>query len=75
MEKLFEIRLNKFLNAFNGFRPNHSTSTAAIMERTEEITNAIDKRHCFVTIFVDLQKELDTLDHKMLFHIQCRPHH
>lgn len=74
LEKLFAIRLNKFLNEFNilsnsqyGFRPNHSTATA-IMELTEEITNAIDKKHYLVSIFVDLQKAFDTLDHKILLH-------
>lgn len=74
LEKLFAIRLNKFLNEFKilsnsqyGFRPNHSTATA-IMELTEEITNAIDKKHYLVSIFVDLQKAFDTLDHKILLH-------
>lgn len=74
MEKLFAIRLNKFLNEFKilsnsqyGFRPNHSTATA-IMELTEEITNAIDKKHYLVSIFVALQKAFDTLDHKILLH-------
>lgn len=74
LEKLFAIRLNTFLNEFKilsnsqyGFRPNHSTATA-IMELTEEITNAIDKKHYLVSIFVALQKAFDTLDHKILLH-------
>jgi len=37
------------------------------MELTEEITNAIDKRHYLVSIFVD-QNVFDTLDHKILLH-------
>lgn len=38
------------------------------MELTEEITNAIDKKHYLVSIFVALQKAFDTLDHKILLH-------
>lgn len=72
LEKLFVNRLNKFLNKYNilsnhqyGFRSNHSTATA-IMELAEEITTAMDKHHYFVSIFVDLQKAFDTIDHQIL---------
>lgn len=72
LEKLFVVRLNKFINKNNilsnsqyGFRSNHSTSTA-IIELAEEITNAMDKEHVLVSVFVDLQKAFDTLDHEIL---------
>lgn len=72
LEKLFVIRLDKFIdrynvlsNSQNGFRTNHSTSMA-LMELTEEISTAIDKRQYFVSIFVDLKKAFDTIDHTIL---------
>ncbi|XDV36142.1 hypothetical protein PO909_005986 [Leuciscus waleckii] len=72
LEKLFAIRLNKFLNEFKilsdsqyGFRSNHSTATA-IMELIEEITNAIDKKHYLVSIFVDLKKRRAFVNHSHL---------
>ncbi len=72
LEKLFVIRLDKFIDRYNilsnsqyGFRTNHSTSMA-LMELTEEISTAIDKRQYFVSIFVDLKKAFDTIDHTIL---------
>uniref|UniRef100_A0A672G3Z8 Reverse transcriptase domain-containing protein n=1 Tax=Salarias fasciatus TaxID=181472 RepID=A0A672G3Z8_SALFA len=72
LEKLFVIRLNKFIETYKilspsqyGFRANHSTATA-LMELTEEITNAMDNKQFLVSIFVDLQKAFDTLDHEIL---------
>uniref|UniRef100_A0A672GN57 Reverse transcriptase domain-containing protein n=1 Tax=Salarias fasciatus TaxID=181472 RepID=A0A672GN57_SALFA len=74
LEKLFVIRLNKFIVKHNilsnnqyGFRTNHSTATA-IMELAEEITNAMDKKRFLVSVFVDLQKAFDTLDHDILLY-------
>lgn len=66
------IRLDKVIDRYNilgnsqyGFRTNHSTSMA-LMELTEEISTAIDKRQYFLSIFVDLKKAFDTIDHTIL---------
>ena len=72
LEKLFVNRLDRFLNRYNilsssqyGFRANHSTSMA-LLELTDEISTAIDKKHFLVSIFVDLKKAFDTIDHTIL---------
>ena len=74
LEKLFVSRLDNFINRYNilsnsqyGFRTSHSTSMA-LMELTEEISSAIDKKHYLVSIFVDLKKAFDTIDHTILLH-------
>lgn len=38
----------------------------AIIELTEEISAAIDKKDYFVSIFVDFKKAFDTIDHTIL---------
>ncbi len=38
----------------------------ALMELTEEISTTIDKKHHFVSIFVDLNKAFNTTDHTIL---------
>ena len=64
LEKLFNNRLESFLENNNilaenqyGFRSNRSTSLA-IIEAMEEITNAIDQRKYAVGIFIDLKKSV-----------------
>lgn len=72
LEKLFDSRLEKFINKFNiinesqyGFRKTRST-TMAIIEAVEEIAKALDKRKYAVGIFIDLKKAFDTLNHTIL---------
>ena len=65
-------RLMNFLNSNNlrylrqyGFRKNMSTSMA-IMELVENITNAMDNGKFTVGVFIDLIKAFDTVDHRIL---------
>ena len=60
--KLFLTRINSFLCANNilsssqyGFRTNLSTSLA-VMELIEEITNATDNKKHAIGVFIDLKK-------------------
>ena len=62
LEKLFNNRLEKFIvkhkllsDSQYGFRSNSSTSLA-IIESIEEITNAIDHKQYAVGVFIDLKK-------------------
>ena len=48
-----------------GFRNKHSTSHA-LLNRTEEIRNALDDNSYDVGVFIDLLKAFDTVDHKIL---------
>ena len=69
LEKLFVIRLNKFVEINNlltdcqyGFRKNRSTSLA-LMELTEEISTAIDNKQITIGLNIDLKKAFDTINH------------
>ena len=66
LEKLFLTRINSFLIANNilsssqyGFRTKLSTSLA-VMELIEEITNATDNKKHAIGVFIDLKKAFDT---------------
>ena len=48
-----------------GFRKRHSTELAAL-ELVDRILNAIDKKEIPLTIFIDLSKAFDTIDHSIL---------
>ena len=48
-----------------GFRTLHSTELAA-MEMADRIINDIDKKQLPISVFLDLSKAFDTLDHKVL---------
>ena len=72
LEKLFNVRLDNFIerhsilnNSQYGFRPNMSTSLA-LLELTEEITSALDKKKSTIGVFIDLKKAFDTIDHTLL---------
>ena len=72
LEKIFNNRLMNFLNSNNllylrqyGFRKNMSTSMA-IMELVENITNAMDNGKFTIGVFIDLKKAFDTVDHSIL---------
>ena len=72
LEKLFNERLQQFLNTNNilsnsqyGFRAHMSTVHAAL-ELIESISNYIDsKQHC-AGVFIDLKKAFDTVNDKLL---------
>ncbi len=62
LEKVFNNRLDNFIEKHNllsdnqyGFRSNRST-TQALIELVEEITNSIDKKKYAVGVFIDLKK-------------------
>ena len=72
MEKLLYIRLYKFLNEskclYNdqfGFRNHHSTNQALI-SITEKIRTALDHGKYACCVFLDFQKEFDTVNHNIL---------
>lgn len=72
IEKVFSSRLDSFLEGNNllttnqyGFRNNSSTSYA-LFDLIEEITNAIDKRKYSVGLFIDLSEAFDTINHTIL---------
>jgi len=71
-EKLVYNRLISYLTKFSilyehqyGFRSSMSTSLA-ILEMVERITDAIDSNKFSVGIFIDLSKAFDTINHKIL---------
>ena len=72
LEKLFSIRFDSFLDKFKilsenqyGFRKNRSTSDA-LLELVEKVTNAVDQKKYTVGVFIDLKKAFDTIDHSLL---------
>ena len=54
-----------FSDSQYGFRPNHSTEKATL-ELTDRITPAMDNNDVPISIFLDLSKAFDTLDHAIL---------
>ena len=72
IEKLFANRLDSFINKHGlinncqyGFRSNRSTSLALI-EYIEEISNSIDNKNVTIGVSIDLKKAFDTIDHGIL---------
>ena len=71
-EKIIHKRLYKYLTKFNliykyqfGFRERYSTMHA-LVELTDRIKDAIDKKLLTCGIFVDLSKAFDTVNHNIL---------
>ena len=56
-----------FCDGQYGFRERHSTELAAL-ELIDRIVLAMDKGEIPFSIFIDLSKAFDTLDHKILIH-------
>jgi hypothetical protein len=56
---------NLFYNAQYGFRDEHSTEYAAY-ELIDKLIQDLDKKETPVSIFLDLSKAFDTLDHSIL---------
>ena len=72
MEKMVHDRLYMFLEQSNalydfqfGFRNNHST-IHALIEITEQIRNACDKNLYTCGVYLDRQKDFDTVNHEIL---------
>ena len=67
LEKVFNNRLMSFVDSHSilnngqyGFRNGHSTSSA-ILELLEELTNGIEKSKSTIGVFIDLKKAFDTI--------------
>ena len=56
---------NLFINSQYGFRKKHSTELAAL-EFLDRIAKDMDKNKIPLSIFIDMSKAFDTLDHKIL---------
>ena len=48
-----------------GFRPKHSTQQA-IITLFDNITKSLDNGNVAISIFIDLKKAFDTVDHRIL---------
>ncbi|KAF7662663.1 hypothetical protein LDENG_00230700 [Lucifuga dentata] len=60
------LATNSILSTFqSGFHKNHSTTTAAV-KVINDIIKALDKRQCCLSLFIDLSKAFDTVDHNIL---------
>ena len=61
------LELNKILFKYQyGFRKLYST-TLALVEFTDTITRYLDEGKYCISIFVDLTKAFDTVDHEIFF--------
>ena len=62
------LDINNLIHSLQfGFRQKYST-TQALINLTESIRQTLDEGRFGCGIFVDLQKEFDTVDHKILLH-------
>ena len=73
-EKILCRRITKFLEINNvifdyqyGFRKLHST-TLALLEFSDNITRFLDEGKYAISIFIDLTKAFDTVDHEILLY-------
>ena len=73
LEKVFHKRLLNYLDKYDilcnnqyGFRKGHSTSLA-LVDLYDKISEAIDKKEVAVGVFLDLSKAFDTVNHDILF--------
>ncbi len=57
---------NSILSAFQfGFRKQHSTTTTA-MKVVHDILDALNRKQCCLSLFIDFSKAFDTVDHSIL---------
>ena len=62
------IQSNKILNNNqNGFREKHSTINA-ITALTGDVIKALENKDSVLSVFLDLNKAFDTIDHQILLH-------
>lgn len=72
LEKLFDARLDSFLQKHNIFTDNqygfrkHRSTAFAIIDPVEEKTDAINSQKYVAGLYVDLTKAFDTTDHNIL---------
>ena len=57
---------NLFYDSQYGFRKRHSTELASL-ELVDRIYNSLDQGKAAISVFLDLSKAFDTLDHAILF--------
>lgn len=74
LEKIMHVRLYSFLNKKGffyenqfGFRREHSTDQAAIV-MTDKVTKALNKNLKVASVFLDMSKAFDCVDHNILLH-------
>lgn len=71
-EKLFLLRLNSFLDRNNVINPNQygfrakSRTAYAVTHLVELVTDSLEKRHHAGSVYIDLSKAFDTVDHSIL---------
>ena len=73
LERIIYNRIINYLNDFNvfcdnqyGFRKNRSPSLALI-DLSDKISSAFDRREHAIGVFLDLSKTFDTVNHVILF--------
>uniref|UniRef100_A0A8C6KUZ5 Reverse transcriptase domain-containing protein n=1 Tax=Nothobranchius furzeri TaxID=105023 RepID=A0A8C6KUZ5_NOTFU len=72
LQKVFASWLDKFIDKNkilnheqSGFRTKHSTAMA-VMDLVDKLLSAIDNKNYFVSVFSDLKKAFDVIDHSRL---------
>ena len=59
------ILISYICNYQFGFRPKHSTSSA-LLSFIDNVVKALDNKEILISLFLDLSKAFDCLDHSQL---------